>query len=35
MKKENFDLMDNKITELESVVHGLKRTSDVRDLNDM
>ena len=34
-RKENFDLMDNKISELESVIHGLERTSDDRDLNDM
>ena len=34
-RKENFDLMDNRIAELKSVIHGLERTSDVRDLNDM
>ena len=34
-KKENFDLMDDRISELEAVIHALKRKSDDRDLNDM
>ena len=34
-RKENFDLMDSKISELKSVIHDLERISDDRDLNDM
>ena len=34
-RTENFDLMDNKISELESVVHDLENVSDNRDLNVM
>ncbi|XP_057528953.1 uncharacterized protein LOC130807666 [Amaranthus tricolor] len=34
-RKEHFDLMDNRIADLESVIHGLESTSDVRNLNDM
>ena len=34
-RKDNFDSMDNKISILESAIHELERTSDVRDLNDM
>ena len=34
-RKENFDFMDNKISELEAVLHALERTSEERDLNAM
>ena len=34
-RKENFDLMDNKISELEAVIHELENKSDVRMLNNM
>ena len=34
-KKENFDHMDDKISELEAVIHVLEKMSDIRDLNDM
>ena len=34
-RKEHFDLMDNKISELESAIHDLDKIADVRDLNDM
>ena len=34
-RTENFDIMDNKISELESAVHDLKNLSDNRDLNNM
>ena len=34
-KKENFDHMDDKISELESAIHVLEQTSDERDLNAM
>ena len=34
-RKEYFDIMDNKIFELESVIHSLKRLSDDRELNNM
>ena len=34
-KKENFDHIDDKISELESVIHVLEQTSDERDLNAM
>ena len=34
-RKENFDHMDNKISELESAIHDLDRITDDRDLNDM
>ena len=34
-QKEKFDSMDNKISNLKSVIHVLERASDVRDLNDM
>ena len=34
-RKENFDSMDNKITNLESVIHELERASEIRTLNGM
>ena len=34
-KRDNFDSMDNKIHNLEAVVHGLERTSDIRALDNM
>ena len=34
-RKENFDHMDNKISELESAIHELDKITDERDLNDM
>ena len=34
-RKENFDSMDYKIFDLESVIHDLERISDDRDLNNM
>ena len=34
-KKENFHLMDDRISELEAVIHAFERKSDDRDLNDM
>ena len=34
-KKKNFDHMDDKISELEAVIHVLEKTSDDRDLNVM
>ena len=34
-RKEYFDTMDNKISELESVIHSLDRLSDERELNNM
>ena len=34
-RKENFGIMENKISELESVIHGLERLSDEWELNIM
>ena len=34
-RKENFDLMDNKISKLKAVIHGLERISDERELSNM
>ena len=34
-RTENFDIMDNRISELEAVIHDLESLSDDKDLNDM